>query len=290
MGLFNRKPQAPQDGQPPQSEPKGPGVTERAGRALWHAAQEYRTQRASARQAPDLNKHHATVADGIKTAFAVFVCGFCPFVILVILTVSAGYYFNALRPFSSDVQSVVAYGTALIVELVNLALFFVSAKAFWSGKRAHFVTALVVGLTLTVISVIAQVLYLSNNLDADSLGRGATILQGVPVVGSLASTGLIIVTRALALHVAEFACCYVIARSSVSHRKIIQAQQEEQEAELARIEAAQYMEFRRRIHTVSMAQLNAMTAAMEKQQGLVIEAGSGESSFRLPANSSNGKH
>ena len=36
----------------------------------------------------------ATVADGIKTSFAVFVGGFCPFAILVILTISAGFYFN----------------------------------------------------------------------------------------------------------------------------------------------------------------------------------------------------
>src|SRR5579859_7755632 len=47
-------------------------------------------------------KVNVTVADGVKTAFTVFVGGFCPFAILVILTISAGYYFNALRGFSAD--------------------------------------------------------------------------------------------------------------------------------------------------------------------------------------------
>jgi len=203
-----------------------------------------------------------TVADSFKTGFILFVGGVCPFAILLVLTISAGYYFNALRGFSADVQSIVAYGTAAIVELVNLALFFVSAKAFWSGKRAHFITALLIGLALTCISVIAQVLYLSNNLDKASLGTGAAILSTLPLVGGLASTALIIVTRALALHVAEFACCYVIARSSISHRKIIQAQQEQQEAELAMLEAQQYAAFRKALHQAQMTQLQQIQQQM----------------------------
>jgi heme/copper-type cytochrome/quinol oxidase subunit 4 len=220
-------------------------------------------------QPPALN---VTVADGVKTAFTVFVGGFCPFAILVILTISAGFYFNALRGFTADVQSVVAYGTALIVELVNLALFFVSAKSFWSGKTWHFVTALVLGMGLTVISVIAQVLYLSNNLDAVRLQEGATTLQGVPLIGGLASTSLIIITRALALHVAEFACCYVVARSAVSHRKIIQAQQEAEEAELALLEAQQFSEFKKAIHQAQMSQLKRMQALLEAPGGVQITA------------------
>ncbi len=230
------------------------------------------TPDASAPRQQPQPKFNVTVADGVKTAFTVFVGGFCPFAILVILTISAGYYFNALRGFSADVQSVVAYGTALIVELVNLALFFVSAKSFWSGKTWHFVTALVLGMSLTVISVIAQVLYLSNNLDAARLQEGATTLQGVPLIGGLASTSLIIITRALALHVAEFACCYVVARSAVSHRKIIQAQQEAEEAELALLEAKQFSEFKKAIHQAQMSQLKRMQALLEVPGSVQITA------------------
>lgn len=186
---------------------------------------------------------YATVASGVKDAFTVFVGGFVPFAILVILTISAGYYFNSLRGFSGDVQSVVAYGTAAIVEAGNLALFFVSSKAFWSGKTAHFLMALVIGLALTVISVIAQVLYLSNNLDAASIGQGASLLAGLPLIGSLASTATIIVTRALALHVVEFACCYVIARSSVSHKKIMQQAIEQQSEQMLLQIGEQFIEF-----------------------------------------------
>jgi hypothetical protein len=198
------------------------------------------------------------VADGVKSTFILFVGGCCPFLILGILTISAGYYFNALRGFTGDDQSLVAYGTALIVELVNLALFFVSAKSFWSGKRWHFLTALIVGLALTVVSVTAQVLYLSNNLDLAALRQGASSLQGVPVLGALASDRLIIVTRAFALHLAEFACCYVLARSTISHRKLIQTMQEEQEAELALLEAQQFAEFKKVLHQAQMSQLNRM--------------------------------
>jgi hypothetical protein len=200
---------------------KGPGLFDR-GMAAYQGHRKRVQERAG-------SGAHATVADGAKSAFIVFVGGLCPFLVCIVLTVSAGYYFNALRPFTGDVQSVVAYGTAAIVELVNLALFFVSAKAFWSGKQWHFLAALTIGLMLTAISVIAQVLYLSNNLDAASLGKGADILAGLPLVGGLASTALIIVTRALALHVAEVACCYVIARSAVSHKKVMQAQLDEQQ-------------------------------------------------------------
>ena len=186
---------------------------------------------------------YATVASGVKDAFTVFCGGFLPFAILVILSISAGYYFNSLRGFSGDTQSLVAYGTAAIVECGNLALFFVSAKAFWSGKTAHFVLALLLGLGLTLISVIAQVLYLSNNLDAASIGKGASLLHGLPLLGSLASTATIIVTRALALHVVEFACCYVIARSSVSHRKVMQAMIDEQSEQMLLQLGQQYIAF-----------------------------------------------
>ncbi len=230
------------------------------------------TPAASPKKPQQTPAFNVTVADGVKTAFTVFVGGFCPFAILVILTISAGYYFNALRGFSADVQSVVAYGTALIVELVNLALFFVSAKSFWSGKTWHFVTTLVLGMSLTVISIVAQVLYLTNNLDAVRLQEGATTLQGVPLIGGLASTSLIIITRALALHVAEFACCYVVARSAISHRKIIQAQQEAQEAELALLEAQQFSEFKKAIHQAQMSQLKRMQAMLESPGSVQITA------------------
>jgi len=172
---------------------------------------------------------YATVASGVKDGFVVFVGAVVPFGILVILTISAGYYFNSLRDWNGDTRSLVAYGTAAIIEFVNLALFFVSSKAFWSGKSGHFLAALIAGLSLTVISVVAQVLYLSNNIDKASLGQGATLLHGLPLIGSLASTSIIIVTRALALHVAEFACCYVIARSAGSHKKVMQAQLDQQQ-------------------------------------------------------------
>ncbi len=36
----------------------------------------------------------ATVASGVKEAFTVFCGGFLPFAILVILTISAGFYFS----------------------------------------------------------------------------------------------------------------------------------------------------------------------------------------------------
>lgn len=216
MTTSNQQKATPQQDAP---APRAPGWLAR----LWPSSQGKSDQP----KAP-----YATVASGVKDAFTIFVGGAVPFAILVILTISAGYYFNSLKPFTLNVQSVVAYGTAAIVELVNLALFFVSAKAFWSGKTWHFLTALVIGLALTIISVIAQVLYLSNNLDAASIGEGANILQGLPLVGSLASTATIIVTRALALHVAEFACCYVVARSSVSHKKIMQAQIDEQQEKI----------------------------------------------------------
>lgn len=231
-----------------------------------------RTRKSDQGKAP-----YATVASGIKDAFTVFVGGAVPFAVLVILTISAGYYFNSLRPFSADVQSVVAYGTAAIVELVNLALFFVSAKAFWSGKTWHFLAALLIGLALTIISVIAQVLYLSNNLDQASIGQGASILQGLPLVGSLASTATIIVTRALALHVAEFACCYVVARSAVSHKKIMQAQIDQQQEQ-------QMLAMGRAF--ISFMNAKMMEAGIDMGEGEAT--GASPSRFHLVSSNSNG--
>ena len=220
---------------------------------------------------------YAVVAGPAKEAFTVFVGGFVPFAILVILTISAGFYFNALRPFTADTQSIVAYGTAAIVECGNLACFFVSSKAFWSGKTAHFMLALTIGLALTIISVIAQVLYLSNNLDAASIGKGADMLAGLPLVGSLASTSLIIVTRALALHVVEFACCYVIARSSVSHKKVMQAAIEQQTEKMMLQVGQQFIAFMNSRMAIDAAQDRpALPEALSKEP------------LQLPITASNG--
>jgi hypothetical protein len=228
-----------------QPAPKGPSAWSRAGALAaqgassgWESLQGWRKARKEASKGP-----YATVASGVKDAFVVFVGAVVPFGILVILTISAGYYFNSLRDWDGDTRSIIAYGSAAIIEFVNLALFFVSSKAFWSGKPGHFVTALIAGLALTVISVVAQVLYLSNNIDRASLGEGANLLEGLPIFGSLASTSIIIVTRALALHVAEFACCYVVARSAVSHKKIMQANLDQQQEQIQLAMGRAFMQF-----------------------------------------------
>ena len=135
------------------------------------------------------------------------------------------------------------------MEGVCLACFFAAAKAFWGGSWWHFGAALIAALLLSTISIAAQVLY----LQLDALKGAAHIppgaLDDVPIVGWLVGAngpGWVILGRAIGFHVAEAACCIVLAKSTHNPEKRMLAMQQEQRAmlELQRFERIAALERR----------------------------------------------
>jgi hypothetical protein len=176
-----------------------------------------------------------TSAEGAKNAYIVLVAGVAPFVLAVILGLGVGYFFAGFAPFTWSVPGVLAYGGGFAVEAVCLACFFAAAKAFWGGARWHFSAALVAALLLSTISIAAQVLY----LQLDALKGAAHISPGalddVPIVGWLVGSnggGWVVLGRAIGFHVAEAACCFILAKSTENPEKRMLAMQREQRAML----------------------------------------------------------
>src|SRR5579871_973987 len=176
-----------------------------------------------------------TSAEGAKNGYIFLVAAVVPFVLAIILALGVGYFFAGFQGFTWSVPGVMAYGGGFAVEAVCLACFFAAAKAFWGGARWHFVAALVAALLLSTISIAAQVLY----LQLDALKGAASIppgaLDNVPVVGWLVGGdggGWVVLGRAIGFHVAEAACCFVLAKSTENPEKRMLAMQREQRAML----------------------------------------------------------
>lgn len=174
-----------------------------------------------------------TSAEGAKNAYIVLVAGVAPFVLAVILGLGVGYFFAGFAPFTWSVPGVLAYGGGFAVEAVCLACFFAAAKAFWGGARWHFGAALVAALLLSTISIAAQVLY----LQLDALKGTAHIppgaLDDVPIVGWLVGSNggsWVVLGRAIGFHIAEAACCFILAKSTENPEKRMLAMQQEQRA------------------------------------------------------------
>ena len=104
-------------------------------------------------------------------------------------------------------------------------------------------------LLLSTISIAAQVLYLK----LDALKRAAHIpagtLDNVPIVGRLVGSngpGWVVLGRAIGFHVAEAACCFMLAKSTQNPEKRRLSMQREQRAllELQRFERIAALERR----------------------------------------------
>lgn len=174
-----------------------------------------------------------TSAEGAKNGYIVLVAAVAPFVLAAILALGVGYFFAGFQPFTWSVPGILAYGGGFAVEAVCLACFFAAAKAFWGGARWHFVAALLAALLLSTISIAAQVLY----LQLDALKGAAQITPGaldnVPIIGWLVGSngpGWVILGRAIGFHVAEAACCFILAKSTENPEKRLLAMQREQRA------------------------------------------------------------
>ncbi len=191
-----------------------------------------------------------TSAEGAKNGYILLIAAIAPFVLAAILALGVGYFFAGFQPFTWTVPGVLAYGGGFAVEAVCLACFFASAKAFWGGQRWHFLAAVVAALLLSTISISSQVLYLQLEglRGAGDIPPGA--LDSIPVVGALVGNngvGWVILARAIGFHVAEAACCFVLAKSTDSPEKRVKAMQAEQRAYLEIQRAERIAALERRI-------------------------------------------
>ena len=174
-----------------------------------------------------------TSAEGAKNGYIFLVAAVVPFVLATILALGVGYFFAGFQGFSWSVPGVMAYGGGFAVEAVCLACFFAAAKAFWGGARWHFVAALVAALLLSTISIASQVLYLQLDVLQGTAHIPPGALDGVPLIGWLVGTnggGWVVLGRAIGFHVAEAACCFVLAKSTENPEKRLLAMQREQRA------------------------------------------------------------
>lgn len=93
----------------------------------------------------------------------------------------------------------------------------------------------VVALLLSTISIAAQVLYLQLDALKGAAHIPAGVLDDVPIVGWLVGSnggGWVVFGRAIGFHVAEVACCFVLAKPTENPEKRRLRVQREQRAVL----------------------------------------------------------
>jgi hypothetical protein len=176
-----------------------------------------------------------TSAEGAKNGYIVLVAAVAPFVLALILALGVGYFFAGFAPFAWSVPGLLAYGGGFAVEAVCLACYFAAARAFWGGARWHFVAALIAALLLSTISIAAQVLYLELDALKGAVRIPAGALDEIPLIGWLVGSnggGWVVLARAIGFHVAEAACCFILAKSTDNPEKRLLAMQREQRAQL----------------------------------------------------------
>jgi hypothetical protein len=251
-------------------EPGKPGLIERGVRA---ARQEYRALRARREPAtPDdpftqHTKDGATVGAAFKNGLIATAAMIVPLGCAAIAFLAAGYYFNGGRDWSGDTGSLISYGLAGFVEFGLLALLTASAVAFWHGKPWHFLAAGLFAIPVVYVSTSAQLLYLSTHIDVSAANRTAQTLSAIPLAGYFlggANGGAyILIARSCVTTVLEVACCYVLARATISTRKIIAALREKAQAqqELARYQRLAHLD--QRLDQMAMAALDRFESLLE---------------------------
>src|ERR1051326_2342039 len=120
------------------------------------------------------------------------------------------------------------------------------------------------------ISIAAQVLYLELDALKGAVHIPAGALDDVPIVGWLVGTdgpGWVVLGRAMGFHVAEAACCFILAKSTQNPEKRMLAMQREQQAllELQRFERIAALE--RRIFEHAFAAFDQV----EQQLGAAVQ-------------------
>jgi hypothetical protein len=117
------------------------------------------------------------------------------------------------------------------------------------------------------VSTSAQLLYLSTHIDVRAAERTAQTLSAIPFVGYFlggANGGAyILIARSCVTTVLEVACCYVLARATISTRKIIAALREKAQAqqELARYRRLEHLD--QRLDQFAMAALDHFEALLD---------------------------
>src|SRR5262249_35332105 len=113
----------------------------------------------------------------------------------------------------------------------------------------------------------AQLLYLSTHIDVSAAERTAQTLSAIPFVGYFlggANGGAyILIARSCVTTVLEVACCYVLARATISTKKIIAALREKAQAqqELARYQRLAHLD--RRLDQMAMAALDHVEVLLD---------------------------
>src|ERR1051326_3748962 len=253
---------------PPQQ--RGSSLLERGARVArkeYHAWREHREQEEQDDLFKQSKKDGATVGAAFKNGLIATAAMVVPLGCSVIAFLAAGYYFNGGKDWNGGTASMISYGLAGFVEFGLLALLTASAVAFWHGKFWHFLAAALFAVPVVYVSTSAQLLYLSTHIDVSAANRTAQPLAAIPVVGYFLGGAngepYILIARSCVTTVLEVACCYVLARATISTRKIIAALREKAQAqqELARYRRLEHLD--QRLDQFAMAALDHFEALLD---------------------------
>lgn len=213
-----------------------------------------------------------TVTDEIKLGFVEIIALIGPFFIGSILAISNGYFFSGFQEFNlTNIPIFVAWMSGFALEAINLAALFHAANQLKQNNRAAFWKSFLFALVLASISFIAQYIYLEMEYKSGNLQVSDTAIENIPFfslfigINNLSGHDVLFIVRAVAYHLAEFACTFLISKKGLSIERAMEIQNKQFQLNSAR-------EQQEMVIKLMKSTTDAMKQLTERQNEVLIRA------------------
>lgn len=196
----------------------------------------------------DLESEALDFSDRVKLVFGQVVGLVAPFILAVILALSNGYLFAGLRDLDGSLPVRLAYAAGFTLEAIGLAAVYSASYNLKYGYRFWTMMSFLGVAAMAFISLLSQYAYLEVD-KAITLPSGA--IEHMPLINALIGrTGLggndlFFMVRAIAYHVGEILCAFIISKRGKSLRKLLAQQREIAQSRNEMQQQALFLDFQR---------------------------------------------
>lgn len=254
---------------------KTAGAIGRTGKAAYQAAASARSQAQTTQSTTtiDIEPSSKTFYDGFTSLLIQIIGLVAPLLISAVLTVGNGYFFSGFHLWNtSDPLTVVAYIGGGVLEAVGLGLVYRAARRYRKQDYKGMIFTMIWLIILMSVSIFAQYMFLQGLYSTgalrvpDNAAEHAPLFSMLVGVGAMRGHDIVFFVRAIAFHVGELACSFVVVDKSKTATQIIAERREIHDAQIAmerqelqldreRDEARQDAEIKRLQHQWLLAQV-----------------------------------
>jgi hypothetical protein len=226
-------------------------ATKKAAGVIGHAAQRTSNtigQSIAARQARiatdtgviDIEPSAKTFYDGFTSLLIQLIGLIAPLLIAIVLTVGNGYFFSGFHQWTTQDPLVIwAYIGGGTLEAVGLGLVYRAARKYRKNDYKGMLFTFAWLLALMFVSIFAQYmflqgLYVNGVLQVpDTAAEHAPLFSMLVGVGAMRGHDIVFFVRAIAFHLAELACSFVVVDKAKTAAQIMAERRELHDAQIA---------------------------------------------------------